>query len=281
MAAAKEAVMHSPNLIRFSHGGVGSGLREKAMQKSVKIQPQRVPDLVMEQLMEWIMDGKLNMGQKLNTEELAQELGVSRMPVREAIKNMEKLGVAESTPYAGSRLVTLDKKDIEQIYMMRRALEPLLGYHACLNASDVEITETVRVQGEFENLMLNGSPTAKEIFVHNRAFHFAMYRGAHMDRIFHTVSMLWDNLAFAKLIFGQNYVESVDAAGHMMQEHRSFADALASREAWRLQELLGENLERTARRLPEKLSGYLEGEMSPRKSVRISLNKPLSAKDSL
>ncbi len=239
------------------------------MQKTEKIQPQRVPELVMEQLMEWIMDGKLLMGQKLITEDLAQELGVSRMPVREAIKTLEKMGVAESVPYTGSRLVILDRNDIEQIYIMRRALEPILGYYSCLNASDTEIAEVGSIQEYFENVMETGESTAKEIFIQNRAFHFAMYRGAHMDRIFQTVSMLWDNLAFAKLIFGQNYVESRDDARHMMEEHRQFSRALAKRDAKRLQKLLDENLGRTARRLPEKLSGYLEGEMSPRKSVRI------------
>ena len=243
------------------------------MQKTVKIQPQRVPELVLEQLMEWIMDGRLAMGQKLNTEELAQELGVSRMPVREAIKNLEKMGVAESIPYAGSRLVMLDKKDIQQIYLMRETLEPILGYHACTSATDAEIAEVIRIQDNFESVMTGGEGTAKEIFICNRDFHFSIYRAARMDRIFHTVSMLWDNLAFAKLIFGQNYVESSDAAQRMMAQHRGFVDALSSRDAPLLKRLLAENLERTARRLPEKLSGYLEGEMSPRKSVRISLTR--------
>ena len=239
------------------------------MQKTAKIQPQRIPELVMEQLMEWIMDGKLLMGQKLVTEDLARELGVSRMPVREAIKTLEKMGIAESVPYTGSRLVTLNRNDIEQIYIMRRALEPILGYYACLNASDAEIGEAESIQEYFEHIMETGESTAKGIFIQNRAFHFSIYRGAHMDRLFQTVCMLWDNLAFAKLIFGQNYVESRDAARHMMEEHRQFSRALAQRDAKGLQKLLDETLGRTARRLPEKLSGYLEGEMSPRKSVRI------------
>lgn len=241
------------------------------MQKTTKIQPQRVPELVMEQLMDWIMDGRLVMGQKLITEELARELGVSRMPVREAVKTLEKLGVAESTPYAGSRLVMLDKKDIQQIYIMREALEPILGYFACTAASDKEIAEVVRIHDAFRNLMSGSEPTAKEIFSNNRAFHFSMYQAAHMDKILDTVSMLWDNLAFAKLIFGQNYVESGEAARRMIAEHAEFVGALSVRDADLLRRLLSENLKRTARVLPEKLSGYLSGEMSPRKSVRLSL----------
>ena len=49
------------------------------------LQHNRLPDLVLDKLMEWIMSGKLLMGAKLNTEELANQLGVSRMPIREAL----------------------------------------------------------------------------------------------------------------------------------------------------------------------------------------------------
>ena len=226
--------------------------------KSGKIQPQRMPDLVLEQLMEWIMDGKLHMGQRLNTEELAQSLGVSRMPVREALKNLEKLGIVESVPYVGARLVTLSKSDIRQIYMIRQALEPLLGYYACLNATQEKIEEVCRCQDSFERLMREGSPTAKEVFTHNRDFHFAIYTAANMERILYIVSMLWDNLAFCKLIFGQTYVTSAEAAQRMIQDHRNYLDALISRDAALLQQLLTSNLKHVAIEVPEKISRYLE-----------------------
>ena len=76
------------------------------------LQHSKLPDLVLDKLMEWIMSGKLSMGDKLNTEELATQLGVSRMPIREALSNLEKKGLAESIPYAGTRLVTLTKEDV-------------------------------------------------------------------------------------------------------------------------------------------------------------------------
>ena len=65
------------------------------------LQHNKLPDLALDKLMEWIMSGKLSMGDKLNTEELASQLGVSRMPIREALANLEKKGLAESVPYAG------------------------------------------------------------------------------------------------------------------------------------------------------------------------------------
>ena len=58
-----------------------------------KIKYQRMPELVKEQLMDWIMDGTISMGEKLIAEDIAVRLGVSRMPVREALKSMEKSGI--------------------------------------------------------------------------------------------------------------------------------------------------------------------------------------------
>ncbi|MDR2391845.1 MAG: GntR family transcriptional regulator [Planctomycetota bacterium] len=225
----------------------------------VKIQAQRVPDLVMEQLMAWIMDGRLHMGQKLVAEELAQAFGVSRMPIREALKNLEKLGIVESIPYVGARLVTLSKTDIKQIYMMRKALEPVLGHHACLNAAEEDIAEIACNQDEFESVMRNGKPTAQEVFVQNRKFHFSIYRASKMNKILETVSMLWDNLAFCKLIYGQTYVASDEAAEDMMRVHRGYVEALVARDAGLMFELMRTSLGKSEVEVPEKLAEYIEG----------------------
>ena len=58
---------------------------------SMMLQRDTLPMQVLNKLMDWIMDGKLKMGEKLNTEELARQLGVSRMPIREALKSLEKM----------------------------------------------------------------------------------------------------------------------------------------------------------------------------------------------
>lgn len=107
------------------------------------LQHSKLPDLVLDKLMEWIMSGKLSMGDKLNTEELATQLGVSRMPIREALSNLEKKGLAESIPYAGTRLVTLTKEDVRQIYIARTALEPIAAKYACEKITDQEDRKSV------------------------------------------------------------------------------------------------------------------------------------------
>lgn len=65
------------------------------------LQRDTLPMRVLNVLMDWIMDGKLKMGDKLNTEDLARQLGVSRMPIREALNSLVRMGLAESIPYVG------------------------------------------------------------------------------------------------------------------------------------------------------------------------------------
>ena len=113
------------------------------------LQHNKLPDLALDKLMEWIMSGKLSMGDKLNTEELASQLGVSRMPIREALANLEKKGLAESVPYAGTRLVTLTKDDVRQIYIARTALEPVAAKYACEKITDEDIQNLKEIHAEY------------------------------------------------------------------------------------------------------------------------------------
>lgn len=103
------------------------------------LQRDTLPMRVLNVLMDWIMDGKLKMGDKLNTEDLARQLGVSRMPIREALNSLVRMGLAESIPYVGMRLVTLNQDDILQIYMMRHMLEPMAAEEACRKVTDDDI----------------------------------------------------------------------------------------------------------------------------------------------
>ena len=116
---------------------------------SVMLQRDTLPIQVLNKLMDWIMDGTLKMGKSWNTEELARQLGVSRMPMREALKSLEKMGLAESVPYVGMRLVSLQQEDILQIYLMRQLLEPLAAGEACRKITKAQIDELENIQEEY------------------------------------------------------------------------------------------------------------------------------------
>ncbi len=220
------------------------------------LQHSRLPDLVLDKLMEWIMDGKLMMGDKLNTEELASQFGVSRMPIREALSNLEKKGLAESIPYAGTRLVVLTKDDVRQIYIARKALEPVAARYACEKITDEEIAELQKVHEEYQHIVRKEELDAVEVYQQNRLYHFSIYKASGLTRVCSMIESLWDNLSFFKLIYGQKLLNSRESRERMIAEHQSYLDALRERDSDKIATLLEQNLEKRTENIPYNSDAY-------------------------
>lgn len=209
---------------------------------SMMLQRDTLPMQVLNKLMDWIMDGKLKMGEKLNTEELARQLGVSRMPIREALKSLEKMGLAESIPYVGVKLVSLEQEDVLQIYLMRQLLEPLAAGEACKKITEEQIHELEEIHKEYVPIVEADEIDAKKLYLQNRKFHFAIYSISEMDRVCAMIESLWDTLSFFKLIYGRDVIKNTNGAKNMIAEHQGYIDALKDRDAERLKKLLYDTL---------------------------------------
>lgn len=209
---------------------------------SMMLQRDTLPMQVLNKLMDWIMDGKLKMGEKLNTEELARQLGVSRMPIREALKSLEKMGLAESIPYVGVKLVSLEQEDVLQIYLMRQLLEPLAAGEACKKITEEQIHELEEIHKEYIPIVEADEIDAKKLYLQNRKFHFAIYSISEMDRVCAMIESLWDTLSFFKLIYGRDVIKNTNAAKNMIAEHQGYIDALKDRDAERLKKSLYDTL---------------------------------------
>ena len=192
---------------------------------SMMLQRDTLPMQVLNKLMDWIMDGKLKMGEKLNTEELARQLGVSRMPIREALKSLEKMGLAESIPYVGVKLVSLEQEDVLQIYLMRQLLEPLAAGEACKKITEEQIHELEEIHKEYIPIVEADEIDAKKLYLQNRKFHFAIYSISEMDRVCAMIESLWDTLSFFKLIYGRDVIKNTNGAKNMIAEHQGYIDA--------------------------------------------------------
>ena len=209
---------------------------------SMMLQRDTLPMQVLNKLMDWIMDGKLKMGEKLNTEELARQLGVSRMPIREALKSLEKMGLAESIPYVGVKLVSLEQEDVLQIYLMRQLLEPLAAGEACKKITEEQIHELEEIHKEYVPIVEADEIDAKKLYLQNRKFHFAIYSISEMDRVCAMIESLWDTLSFFKLIYGRDVIKNTNGAKNMIAEHQGYIDALKDRDVERLKKSLYDTL---------------------------------------
>ncbi|MCB2202820.1 GntR family transcriptional regulator [bacterium] len=217
-----------------------------------KIKYQSMPEMIKDQLMDWIMDGVIEMGDQLNTNELAEQFGVSTMPVRDALKMLEKSGIAYSIPFVGTKVVELKTEDILEVYLMRKALEPMAGFYACENLNDGAVPGIENSLDQQRQLFTKKNPSAKEIFILNRDFHFRIYQMSKMTQLVSMISMLWDKLAFYKLIYGRRYLRNQSSAVEMLTEHRSYLDALKKRDGSGLKRMMEQSLQKHILELEDK-----------------------------
>ncbi len=224
------------------------------------LKKSKLPEQVFDQLMEWIMEGKLSMGDKLVTDDLAEQLGVSRMPVREAIANLEAIGLAKTIPYAGTKLVKLEKTDVQEIYLARSALEPIAARFACIRITPDQLEKVEQIHEEYKKAVMKDELDPVEVYQLNRRFHFTIYKASGLKRICEDVEKYWDNLAYFKFIYGQKLLQNQELKEDMIREHQCYLDALREGDSDRLYYEQKRNLEKRAADLAHYTDGYFENE---------------------
>lgn len=133
---------------------------------------------VTKRLREVILDGTLKKGERLIQEEWADKLQVSRMPIREALAQLQMEGLVELVPHKGAVVTPITKENVEEIYQIRSMLEGLavekslpflteddkqklhdiLVQMESLNLTDQTNEEYIRLNAEFHQILLSGCP---------------------------------------------------------------------------------------------------------------------------
>src|SRR5579884_1419716 len=89
------------------------------------VRHRTMAEVALERLREAIIHGDLTPGSPLRLAELAQSLGMSISPIREAVRQLEALGLAEHVPHHGAKVTGLDVEELRELFSVRRALETL------------------------------------------------------------------------------------------------------------------------------------------------------------
>src|SRR3954469_16418423 len=108
------------------------------MQAILPISRRPLHEEAVERLRELIVQGQLAPGQRLNERLLCQQLGISRTPLREAIKLLASEGLVALLPNRGSQVATLEAGRLAETLAVMGALEALAGELACKHASDAQ-----------------------------------------------------------------------------------------------------------------------------------------------
>lgn len=118
-----------------------------AMEESKQISVDTVADRVTERLREMIMSRELRAGSRINQSEVAERLGVSRTPIREAIQRLESVGLVRTVPYKGAYVGQLDATDIREIFELRRLIEGFAVRLAVSRLSKADLQELAEFLG--------------------------------------------------------------------------------------------------------------------------------------
>jgi DNA-binding GntR family transcriptional regulator len=137
-----------------------------------------------------IVRGELRPGERLPIEELADVLDMSPMPIREALRRLDAVGLVENVPHRGARVTELSLEDLRDVYEARLALEPLAVQHA---AERFDRDDGERGQEALATLNKLGDRSTAATWAAHTAFHFSLYEPAGSAWLVRLIRPLWES----------------------------------------------------------------------------------------
>jgi len=200
---------------------------------------------VAHQLRDEILDGRLAAGSRLLETELAERFGVSRGPVRDALNELARQGLAEDLPRRGTFVSSLSERDLDEVYVLRRAIEEAAVRLAIARASDEDMaTMYERLVDAEEAYGRDDLPTAWEA---DMAFHREYCRMSGNGRLLE----LFEGLASQTVLLMRTALATHSSLAWTppVELHRRIADAIAARDLEAAVQAVGEHYQYTQDRL--------------------------------
>ena len=181
-------------------------------------------DVVFQTLREAILQGRLKPGDRLMEIQLANQLGVSRTPIREAIRMLEQEGLAITVPRKGAQVAKMSEKDMEDVLETREVLDSLAVSKACerMTAEDLENLRAAR--DRFEDAV--GVGDTRKIAEADVAFHDVIYRASNNPKL---VNILY-NLREQMYRYRLEYIKDNSVYDTLIQEQRALVDGFERRD---------------------------------------------------
>ena len=211
-----------------------------------------VADRVYDLLRERIADGAIARGDRLHQEDLAAELGVSRTPIREALRRLAAEGLVELLNNRGARVATADTSDLLAAYGTRLIIEPGAARRAAQLADPGAIKKMRAIIAREKPKQT----TPVELFAINREFHLALVAAAGNPQVTEFMEHVWLGRIGAQL-----YVEAPDAKvlNDDRRAHSEIVDAIEAGKADKAEAFTRAHIERALGLLTETVDGVTLG----------------------
>lgn len=180
-------------------------------------------DVVFNTLRQAILRGELKPGERLMEIQFANKLGVSRTPIREALRKLELEGLVNMVPRKGAEVADITEKSLRDVLEVRKALEELSVQLACEKITEEEIEELKRVAERFKDT-LNDQDVTK-IAEADVAFHDVIYTATDNQKLI----LLLNNLREQMYRYRVEYLKKEEAYPQLIAEHEELIDNISKR----------------------------------------------------
>lgn len=177
-------------------------------------------DVVFKTLREAILKGDLKSGEHLMEMQLAAKLGVSRTPVREAIRMLEQEGLAVTIPRRGAEVAKMTLKDMEDVLEVREVLDELAVRVACARINEEQLVRLEAAKEDFERCTKGSS--IKKIAAADVAFHDIIYEAADNPKLFSILNNLREQLYRYRV----EYLKDKKSYPTLIEEHEQITQGL-------------------------------------------------------
>jgi DNA-binding GntR family transcriptional regulator len=157
-----------------------------------------------------ILTGGLEPGARLLIDDLAETLGMSAMPVREAVRRLGAMGLVVNVPHKGARVTELSVQDLREVYEARLVLEPLAIYRAAMVFTD-EDARLAQIALDVMSEQLAGSI---EQWSAHSSFHLGLYRVSGSSWLMRLIQPLWESSERYRLALAPKDVEGARRDAH-------------------------------------------------------------------
>ena len=181
-------------------------------------------DVVFKTLRQAILKGELEPGERLMEIQLAERLGVSRTPIREAIRKLELEGLVLMIPRKGAEVAKISENNLRDVLEVRRSLEELAIDLACQRITEEELDELNKAEVDFKAAIENGD--AMQIAQTDESFHEIIYNSTKNQKLVQILNNLREQMYRYRL----EYVKDARAHSILISEHNDIIDKLSKKD---------------------------------------------------
>ena len=180
--------------------------------------------VVFNTLRQAILKGELEPGERLMEIQLAERLGVSRTPIREAIRKLELEGLVLMIPRKGAEVAEISEKSLREVLEVRRSLEELAIELACQRITPEELTALEEAENRFARAVEDGEVMA--IAESDENYHELIYQATANDRLVQILNNLREQMYRYRL----EYIKDEDRRQILVVEHEHILRAVRRRD---------------------------------------------------